>query len=89
VQFGGATGITIELKRGDVFIIPAGVAHKNAGSSKDFKCVGAYPEGQDYDTNLGKEDERPGTDENIRTVPLPQLDPVYGVKGPLQDSWKP
>src|SRR5688572_17677187 len=53
VQLGGPGGITKSLKKGDVVIIPAGVAHKNLGASEDFKCVGAYPAGQDYDTKYG------------------------------------
>jgi uncharacterized protein YjlB len=40
--------------KGDVLLIPAGVAHKNVGASIDFKCVGAYPGGKEFDINLGK-----------------------------------
>src|SRR4051812_21604080 len=29
LQLGGEKGVTIEVKKGDVLIIPAGVAHKN------------------------------------------------------------
>ena len=71
----------------DVLLIPAGVAHKNIGSSTDFKCVGAYPEGRDFDINLGKSGERPGTDKNIRKVPIPKLDPLYGKEGCLSLYW--
>ena len=88
VQLGGPQGITATLEKGDVVIIPAGVAHKHLESSKDFKCVGAYPEGQDYDTKYGKDGERPKADENIRNVPLPVLDPIHGKVGPLINSWK-
>ncbi len=87
VQLGGPEGITTELGKGDVVVIPAGVAHKNLGSSGDFACVGAYPGGQSYDMNYGKDGERPGTDHNIGNVPLPQKDPVYGKSGPLFDHW--
>lgn len=87
VQLGGPTGFTIEGKAGDVIIIPAGVAHKNLGSSNDFRCVGAYPPGQSWDMNYGKPGERPKTDENIVNVPLPGTDPVYGIDGQLVKSW--
>ena len=53
VQLGGPEGITLSAYPGDVIIIPAGVAHKNLGSSADFACVGAYPPGQTYDMNYG------------------------------------
>jgi len=87
VQLGGPSGIVAQLKKGDVVVIPAGVAHKNVGSSEDFKCVGAYPSGQDYDMNYGKSGERPKTDKNIKKVPLPSMDPIFGFDGPLIKSW--
>ncbi len=87
VQFGGERGITCEVSAGDVLIIPAGVAHKNLGSSDDFGVVGAYPEGQDWDMNYGHPDERPDADNNIKRVPLPKMDPVYGADGPSAENW--
>ena len=88
VQLGGPRGIIIEGQSGDVIIIPAGVAHKNLGSSSDFRCVGAYPPGQSWDMNYGKPGERPKADQNIANVPLPDTDPVYGSDGPLVKSWR-
>ena len=87
VQLGGPDGIIIYAKAGDVIIIPVGVAHKNLGSSEDFRCVGAYPSGQDWDMNYGRPGERPKADENIAKVPLPTRDPVYGIDGPLMKGW--
>jgi uncharacterized protein YjlB len=81
-------GLEIQLNHGDVIVLPAGVAHKNMGSGDNFKCVGAYPSGQEYDMNYGKQGERPKADDNIRKVPLPKLDPVFGEYGPLMDKWK-
>lgn len=88
VQLGGPNGMTIDAEAGDVIIIPAGVAHKNLGSSNDFRCVGAYPPGQDWDMNYGRPGERPKSDQNIAKVPLPTTDPVYGSDGPLIKGWK-
>lgn len=88
VLFGGPKGITFEGFAGDVIIIPAGVAHKNLGSSADFRCIGAYPPGQIWDMNYGKPEERPKADNNIAKVPLPKTDPVYGKEGPLIKSWR-
>jgi uncharacterized protein YjlB len=87
LQLGGPKGLKVDLKKGDVVIIPAGVAHRNIGSSKDFKCVGAYPKKQDYDMNYGKEGERPKADKNIQNLPLPVMDPVYGLDGQLIREW--
>ena len=88
VQLGGPDGMTIDAQVGDVIIIPAGVAHKNLGSSNDFRCVGAYPPGQDWDMNYGRPGERPKSDQNIAKVPLPTSDPVYGGDGPLIKGWE-
>jgi uncharacterized protein YjlB len=85
---GGENGLIIEVETGDVLVIPAGVAHKNLTPDNKFRCVGAYPQGQNYDMNYGKPGERPATDENIKTVPLPKADPVFGEAGPLIDLWK-
>jgi uncharacterized protein YjlB len=88
VQIGGENGIELTLEVGDVIVIPAGVAHKNLTPKNKFKCVGAYPDGKDYDINTGKKEERPKTDENIKKLPVPLKDPVFGLKGELQKNWK-
>ncbi len=88
VQLGGDRGMTFDLQPGDAVVIPAGVAHKNMGSSADLLIVGAYPAGQEYDMNYGRPAERPGADQNIENTPLPETDPVYGSSGPLLEKWK-
>jgi uncharacterized protein YjlB len=87
VQLGGPQGVILELAKGDVIIIPAGVAHKSIHNSEDFKCVGAYPSGQDYDLKYGEDGERPEADQNIARLPLPTHDPVFGKQGPLDKWW--
>lgn len=87
VQFGGPQGAQTSVSAGDVVVIPAGVAHKNLGSSADFTVVGAYPQGQSYDMCYGKAGERPAADDRIRNVALPQSDPLTGPSGPLIQHW--
>ena len=87
VRLGGDSGIAIDLAPGDVVVLPAGVAHKNEGSSADFLVVGAYPLGQEYDMNYGKPEERPAADRNIEATPLPETDPVHGSAGPVLERW--
>lgn len=88
IQFGGPDGPILKVTRGDVVIIPAGLAHKNTGCSLNFRVVGCYPPGQRPDMQYGKPNERPAADRRIRAVPLPLNDPIYGPAGPLRLLWK-
>lgn len=88
ILLGGKGGRKLLIEKGDVLIIPAGVAHKNLGDEKDVICVGGYPEGKDFDMNFGKKGERPGTDQNISNVPIPAMDPVFGTEKGLVTLWK-
>lgn len=88
ITFGGESGETVEVSAGDVGVIPAGVGHFNAGSSGDFIVVGAYPDGQAWDLLTGEPDERPESLENIRSVPLPKNDPLFGSSRPLLERWR-
>lgn len=87
VTFGGESGETLRVGAGDVVVIPAGVGHKNAGASPDFTVVGAYPEGRSWDVLTGEPGERPEALENIKNVPLPEKDPLFGESGPLTERW--
>ena len=87
LQLGGSKGVILHIEKGDVVIIPAGVAHKNLGKQDQVTCIGAYPNGADYDINYGKAGERPQTDRNISKVPRPAQDPVFGKKGGLLKYW--
>ncbi len=87
VQFGGDHGVVREFGPGDAVVIPAGVAHKNLGSSHDLSVVGAYARGQKWDICYGGNRERPAADERIARVSLPKTDPIFGADGPLVHKW--
>lgn len=87
LHLGGKKGEKIEVSEGDVLIIPAGVGHKKI-ESDNFKVVGAYPDGRDYDMNRGQAGERPQADENIASVPIPDADPIFGKDEGLAKIWK-
>jgi uncharacterized protein YjlB len=87
VHFGGESGPRLDVGPGDVVVIPAGVGHKNLGSSRDLLVVGAYPAGQTWDLLRGDPEELPSALENIARVPLPTKDPIYGRAGPLLTHW--
>lgn len=87
IKFGGEDGIVVSIHTSDALIIPAGIAHKNIGSSKDFSVLGAYPRHQNHDMCYGDNNERPRTDENIQNVPLPESDPIFGIEGAIMNFW--
>ena len=87
VRLGGEGGVTVEVQAGDMIVIPAGVGHKNEGSSSDLLVVGAYPEGQEPDLCTGQPEEHARAVENIGSVRLPTADPLYGRNGPLIREW--
>lgn len=87
VRFGGDTGMELTVRAGDVVVIPAGVGHQNLGSSADLLVVGAYPRGQSFDLCRGQQEERSQALANLRRVPLPTADPLYGAEGPLVEHW--
>jgi uncharacterized protein YjlB len=88
LRLGGEHGKNVEVRAGDVIVIPAGVAHQNLSASDDFGVVGAYPGGRDWDLLRGLPGERPGADQNIAALPMPNNDPMYGAEGPLRRIWK-
>jgi uncharacterized protein YjlB len=87
LQLGGVKGQIVDVETGDVIIIPAGVGHKNLGSSSSFRVVGAYPNGSSYDLKTGEKDERPQAGKNIAAVPLPSTDPLLGKDSGLTKIW--
>ncbi len=89
VIFGGTGKRSITVSRGDVVIIPAGMAHMCIECSENFECIGAYPKAQNYDINHGNnEEEFKSSLAQIAKVGMPQFDPVYGKEGFLKSYWK-
>lgn len=88
VIFGGTAGKKLVLEKGDVLIIPAGLAHKCSKASADFLCVGSYPGGMEYDINLGTKEELEKAKKRLAKIPKPMLDPLFGKEGFLKSFWK-
>ena len=88
LMLGGDHGIRLDIKKGDVLIIPAGVAHKNLGDQNQVRCILAYPNGTGYDMKYGEPGERPKAEDSIKHVPVPTYDPVFGAEGALFNFWK-
>jgi uncharacterized protein YjlB len=87
VRFGGDHGREIELKVGDVAILPAGTGHQCLKASKDLLVVGAYPPEGEYDECRATPADREQALKRIAATPKPKSDPVYGKDGPLTTAW--
>ncbi|HEX3420406.1 MAG TPA: cupin domain-containing protein [Candidatus Udaeobacter sp.] len=87
LRLGGQHGQIVEIRPGDIILIPAGVPHHNVGTSSDFNVVGAYPDGRQWDLLRGLPGERPKADRTIAALPIPDYDPIYGADGPLRRIW--
>lgn len=86
VLLGGVRGREVEIRVGDVIVIPAGVGHRCLEASEDFLVVGAYPRGESPD--LKTPPAQPGDRERILEVALPVEDPLHGLDGPLFNHWR-
>jgi uncharacterized protein YjlB len=86
VIIGGPGGRVITLNAGDVVLLPAGTGHCLQSSGGRFSCVGAYPEGQQWDIRRDalSEEEMAA----MLKLPFPASDPVGGDAGPLPEHWR-
>ena len=87
VLVGSENGSSFDLKAGDVIVLPAGTGHKRILASDDFRVVGAYPEGMDYNMRSENDGKYEQAHAEIAKVPLPRTDPVHGDNGPLHKYW--
>jgi uncharacterized protein YjlB len=97
--FGGSEGkenegkVVVEVERGDVMVVPAGVGHAllrelgDGDGEGTFEMVGSYPVGaEDWDMCTGKQGEKGDEWGNVAKVRWFERDPVYGDEGPVLDS---
>lgn len=80
LMLGGPQGRTIEVKAGDVIVLPPGYGHKQVEKRDGFTVCGAYPRGQEDYSTISESD---GYDERVletmRNVEPPETDPVFGL----------
>jgi uncharacterized protein YjlB len=88
VRFGGPNGCVLDLKAGDVAILPAGTGHQRIKASGNFLVVGAYAASGAYDECKSEEDRKKALP-SVDRVARPRQDPVYGKAGPLMQVWPP
>lgn len=78
IGFGGDDGIAVDMRPGDVVVIPAGVGHKRLAASSDFAVVGAYPPGQNGAITRAGAMHVDAAAKQIAEIARPTTDPVTG-----------
>jgi uncharacterized protein YjlB len=73
------------VEKGDVIVVPAGVAHRLLEERGDFSMVGSYPGGKSWDMCYGRSNEAQKV-KNIQDLEWFAKDPIYGDKGPAIDG---
>ncbi|WP_061028421.1 cupin domain-containing protein [Bradyrhizobium sp. CCH5-F6] len=88
VRFGGDHGRELEIKAGDVAILPAGTGHQCISASDDFCVIGAYPPGAKMEITRATPENHAKALTTIPKVALPPADPVTGKDGALMRLWR-
>ena len=88
VRFGGDHGQELEIKAGDVAILPAGTGHQCISASGDFCVIGAYPPGSRMQITRATAENHARALKTIPNVARPPADPVTGKHGALMRLWR-
>src|SRR5689334_15793475 len=88
VRFGGDHGRELEIKAGDVAILPAGTGHQCIAASDDFCIIGAYPPGSKMEITRATPQNHAMALKTIPHVALPPADPVTGKDGAMMRLWR-
>lgn len=88
VRFGGDHGQELDIKAGDVAILPAGTGHQCIAASDDFCVIGAYPPGSKMEITRPTPENHAKALKTIPNVARPPADPVTGKHGALMRLWR-
>lgn len=88
VRFGGDHGQELDIKAGDVAILPAGTGHQCITASDDFCVIGAYPPGSRMEITRPTPENHAKALKTIPNVARPPADPVTGKHGALMRLWR-
>lgn len=87
LRLGGGQGRDIEIRAGDVLVLPAGTSHCGLSASDDFLAVGAYPSDAEVDMQRESDGVPAAVKARILSVAHPGADPAFGAEGPLMSLW--
>lgn len=84
LMLGGPQGDTVEVRAGDVMILPPGFGHRRLAMREGFQICGAYPPGQEnYTVIRGSSGYDDAMLRQIAAVAKPSTDPVWRTDGAL------
>ena len=84
LMLGGPQGEALEVRAGDVMILPPGFGHRRLAMRDGFRICGAYPPGQEnYTIVRGSSGYDEAMLRQITAVAKPKTDPVWGDDGAL------
>ncbi|KIR69792.1 cupin domain-containing protein [Cryptococcus deuterogattii CA1014] len=79
--------IEIDVGKGDVMLVPSGVAHAMIDDKGGFSMVGSYPVGaKNWDMCTGQDGEKTDAWETVKGVKWFEKDPIYGDDGPATNT---
>lgn len=85
LMLGGPSARKVDVRAGDIVLLPAGTGHMKISADDQFGVVGAYPAEQSFD--IIRKAPSQAQLQRLASLPFPSTDPVCGPDGPVPHDW--